>query len=188
VPEETDLWHALLSAGDGAATEAEYEHGYRREIRTDLQRYVTFELASERYAIVIDRIVEISRRFATTRVPRTCNFVLGIGNVRGQVMPVIDLVARLALGHAGDDRHSRTLIAEHAGELHGLVVDRVHDVVSIAPEDLEDAPGGLGRTRADFIAALGRVDGAIVIVLDLDAVLDPHEFVLARFRREEAET
>lgn len=185
--DDKDLWQALLSTGEGMATEAEYEHGYRREIRTDLRRYVTFELAGERYALAIERIVEISRRFSTTSVPRTSEFVLGIGNVRGQVMPVLDLCKRLALGEAGDDRHARTLIVDYRDEMHGLVVDRVHEVVSIAPEELEDAPGGIGRTRADFIEALGRVGKALVIVLDLDTVLDAREFVQARYRQEAAE-
>jgi purine-binding chemotaxis protein CheW len=182
--EREDLWQALLRTGESVASESEYEHGYRREIRTDLRRYVTFTVADEIYGLPIEQIVEIATRFETTMVPRTAAFVLGVGNVRGQVMPIIDLPARLALGRARDDRSTRVLIVRHQNEAHGLVVDRVLDVVSMAPEELEDAPGGIGATRADFIAALGRHEGQLVIVLDLDTVLDEYEFILPRFRGE----
>jgi purine-binding chemotaxis protein CheW len=181
--EDEDLWQALLRSGQDLATEADYEHGYKREVRQDLARYVTFRLGRETYGLPIQDIVEISKLFPTTPVPRTAAFLLGIGNVRGSVMPVIDLATRLNLVRSGLSRATRVLIVKHRDDVYGLVVDEVLEVVPIPPEHLEDAPGGIGSTRAEFIRALGRNEGHIVIIVNLDAVLDARHFVVERYRR-----
>ena len=182
--DEGDLWQALLHTGERFATDAEYEHGYRREIRNDLRRYVTFMLGDETYGLPIEQVVEIATHFDTTPVPRTANFVLGIGNVRGLVMPVLDLNLRLRLERKVDRSNARILIVRHEDDSYGLVVDRVLEVISLPPEDMEETPGGIGSTRADFIAAIGRRKDELIIVLDIDTVLDEREFILPAYRRE----
>ena len=169
--ERNDLWQALLSTGHELATESDYEHGYRRELRSDMSRYVTFNIGREVYGLPIDNIVEIAKVFATTLVPRTPEFLVGIGNVRGTVMPVIDLPMRLRLGRCLESNEARVLIVRHADETFALTVDRVLEVLPLAPESLEETPGGLGSQRAEFIHAIGRDQGRLIIVLDLDAVL-----------------
>jgi purine-binding chemotaxis protein CheW len=180
--ESEDLWQALLRTGQDVATDADYEHGYKREVRQDLARYVTFRLGRETYGLPIQQIVEISKTFATTPVPRTAPFVRGIGNVRGSIIPVVDLAERLRMPGSETSRSTRVLIVRHAEESYGLLVDEVMEVISIPPERLEDAPGGIGSTRADYILALGRHDGGLVIVLNLATVADPAQFVLEQFR------
>ena len=184
--EEEDLWQALLRSGQELATEADYEHGYKREVRQDLARYVTFRIGVETYGLPITQIVEISKVFPTTPVPRTAKFLIGIGNVRGSVMPVVDLPTRLALTRSGISRSTRVLIVNHEEELYGLVVDEVMEVIPIPPERLEEAPGGIGQTRAEFIQALGRHQGQIVIILNLDTVVDAQDFLEDSYRKEEA--
>ncbi len=181
--EDEDLWQALLRSGQDVATEADYEHGYKREVRQDLTRYVTFRMGQETYGLPIQQIVEISKVFATTPVPRTAGFLIGIGNVRGSVIPVLDLRARLSLPRGKMSRATRVLIVRDRSDLYGLVVDEVMEVVPIPPEHLEEAPGGIGATRAEYILALGRYEGAIIIVLDLGTVVNADEFVLPRYRR-----
>src|SRR5687767_4866426 len=128
--EPADLWHALARSGESVATEEDYEHGYKREVRQDLERYVAFRVGVERYALSIGQIGEISKVFDVTPVPRTADFVLGIGNVRGVVIPVLDLAVRLRLPvHGGPRPAARTLIVRHNDELYGLLVDEVLDVV-----------------------------------------------------------
>jgi purine-binding chemotaxis protein CheW len=153
-------------------------------MRSDLLRYVTFMLGDEIYGLPIEQIVEISTAFPTTPVPRTSGFVLGIGNMRGSVMPVIDLAARLSLGTVVRSRETRVLIVRHDEEPHGIVVDRVLEVISLPPEDMENTPGGIGSTRADFILGLGRHRRRLIIILDLATVLNERDFLQARFRRE----
>ncbi len=175
--ESEDLWQALLHTGTGVATEEDYEHGYQREMRRDLRQYVAFRVADEVYGLPIDAIDEIAKVFDTTPVPRTADFVLGIGNVRGNVIPVIDLPTRLRLSGSERSRATRVLIVRHLGELYGIVVDSVSQVVPIPPENLEDAPGAIGGTRAEYIAALARHGGHLVIILNLDTLLDADDFV-----------
>jgi purine-binding chemotaxis protein CheW len=175
--ERDDVWQALARSGEPVATEEAYEHGYQREVRKDLRKYVAFRVSNEVYALPIDELHEISMLIATTPVPGTAEFVLGIGNVRGDVIPIVDLPTRLGLHVRERSRSTRVLIVKHEGERYGLVVDEVLEVVSLAPEELEDAPGAISGPRSEFIAALGRYRGDILIVLDLAPMLDPREFV-----------
>ncbi len=180
--ERDEVWQALLRSGEQVATDTDYEHGYKREVRSDLTRYVTFRIHDEVYGLPITSVVEIAKPFVTTPVPRTREWVLGIGNVRGTVIPVLELSHRLRMPTAASTRATRVLVVEVDGEMYGLRVDEVLEVVAFAPEELEDAPGGIGSTRADFIAALGRRKKKIVIVLSLEDVVDPKEMVDPRFR------
>ncbi|MEZ4427603.1 MAG: chemotaxis protein CheW [Nannocystaceae bacterium] len=175
--EKDDLWQALLRTGEAVASEEDYEHGYKREVRQDLRQYVAFRVAAESYAVSIQDVEEISKLFETTPVPRTAAFLLGIGNVRGRIMPVVDLAHRLGLGEAEFGRAARVLIVERGDEPYGLVVDEVYGVVRIPPESMEERPGAIGGTRADYIRALGRFESKIIIILELAEVLEPQDFV-----------
>jgi len=198
--EREDLWTALLRSGEAIATDEDYEHGYKREVPQDLQQYVTFRVAGEIYGLPIHEIEEISKVFATTHVPRTADFLVGIGNVRGRIMPVVDLAKRLRLRSIERGRSARVLIVQLNDEPYGLVVDAVIDVTRIPPDKIEDKPGGITGARAEYIRGLGRRKGSgprlpgvegraseaaedIVIILNLVTLLDPRDFV--RFGGEE---
>jgi purine-binding chemotaxis protein CheW len=181
--ESGDLWQALMRSGEAVATEEDYEHGYKRELRGDLNQYVAFRISGEMHALQIADIAEIAKPFDTTPVPRTATFVLGIGNVRGIVLPVIDLPRRLQLRPVQESRATRVLIVRHEGELYGLVVDEVRGVVSLAPEELEEAPGAIAGTRGEFIEALARQDGEIMVILDLATVLRTADFLGATVQK-----
>ena len=178
-----DIWDQFSHGAEPLATEEDYEHGYARVVRVDLQQHVVFRVGDETYGIPIAQIGEISKPMYTTAVPRTADFVLGIGNVRGVVIPIVDLATRLRLGRCKMAREARVLIVRHAGEQTGLLVDQVNGVMSIAPENLEEAPGALAGARGDFIRALARWEGRIIIILDLGTVLAPSEFLAPGVRR-----
>lgn len=163
--ESDDLWSALARGGESVATEEDYEHGYKGEVRGDLQQYVSFRVSGESYGLSIPQISEISMLFDTTPVPRTAEFVVGIGNVRGSVIPIIDLALRLRITPQPRGGTTRVLIVRHDDELYGLIVDGVLGVVTIAPEDLEEAPGAIAGSRGEYIRALTRLDDDILIVL-----------------------
>lgn len=179
--ERDDLWQALLRSGEPVAADEDYEHSYKREVRHDLQQYVAFRVSGEVYGLAIHEIEEISKVFLTTHVPRTADFLLGIGNVRGRIMPVIDLARRLRLREFQRGRAARVLIVNFNEEPYGMVVDEVIDVIRIPPEAMEEKPGGITGQRAEFIRALGRhgPDHArvIVIILNLAALLDAKDFI-----------
>ncbi len=176
-PRSEDLWQSLVRVGEPLATEEDYEHGYAREVRQDLQRYLAFRVSGETYGLPIAELGEITKPFDTTPVPRTAEFVIGIGNVRGSVIPIVDLAKRLRLAAQPLTGLARVLIVHRAGEPYGLLVDAVKEVVQIAPEALEAPPGAIAGARGAFIAALARHAGEIVIVLDLDTLLEPRDFV-----------
>jgi len=178
-----DIWDQFGQVGEPLATEEDYEHGYARVVRVDLQQHVVFRVGDETYGIPIAQIGEISKPMFTTPVPRTADFVLGIGNVRGVVIPIVDLATRLRLGECALAREARVLIVRHAGEQTGLLVDEVIGVMSIAPENLEEAPGAITGARGDFIRALARWEGRIIIILDLGTVLAPADFLAPGVRR-----
>lgn len=178
-----DMWQALSRGGEVVASEEDYEHGYKREVRQDLQQYVAFRVAGENYGVPIAEISEISKPFETTPVPRTAPFVLGIGNVRGIVLPVVDLALRLGLESSAERAVTgRILIVRRHDDLYGMLVDGVHSVVTVAPEELEEAPGAIAGPRGEYIKALGRFEGDILIMLDLAPLLDPRDFVAASLR------
>lgn len=180
--EREDMWQALLRSGETLATDEDYEHGYKRDVPQDLQQYVSFRVSGEIYGLPIHEIEEISKVFATTHVPRTAEFLLGIGNVRGRIMPVVDLARRLRLRVAERGRAARVLIVQYHDEPYGLVVDAVLDVIRIPPNKIEDKPGGITGARAEYIRGLGRTSddekAAIVIILNLATLLDAKDFVL----------
>jgi len=179
--EKDDLWQALLRGGETVATDEDYEHGYKREVPQDLQQYVTFRVSNEVYGLPIHEIAEISKVFATTHVPRTAEFLVGIGNVRGRIMPVVDLAKRLRLRVAERGRAARVLIVRLHDEPYGLIVDAVLDVIRIPPDKIEDKPGGITGARAEYIRGLGRTgvdDKDIIIILNLPTLLDAKDFVL----------
>jgi len=178
-----DLWQALLDEGETLASEEDYEHGYKRELRQDLRQLIWFMVGEESYGLGIEDIEEISKPFVATPVPRTAEFVLGIGNVRGNVIPLVDLGRRLRLGRVNPNRRpARVLIVRHHNERYGLLVDGVRGVVQVAPEHMEEAPGAIGDARAEFIQGLARTDETLLIVLELDSLLAAKDFIPPRYR------
>lgn len=172
-----DLWDALARSGESIGSEEDYEHGYTREVRQDLRRCLAFRTGGELYGLPIGELAEIAKPMATTPVPRTTDFVIGIGNMRGNVIPIVDLARRLRLVVKPVGPTSRVLIVRCDNESYGLLVDEVHDVLSIAPEAFEPPPGALAGTRAGFIAALARLGTEILIILDLASLLNGDDFV-----------
>jgi purine-binding chemotaxis protein CheW len=142
-------------------------------------QYLTFVAAEHTYAISIAAIKEIIEYPSITTIPLMPAFIRGVINLRGSVVPVIDLAARL--GHPLPPTSRRTCIV--IVEMHheedrfdmGLVVDGVSEVLEIASKDLEPPPSFGARIRADFIQAMARVHGHFVIVMCLEQVLSIEE-------------
>ncbi len=144
-------------------------------IMVDAQ-YLTFSVANDTYALAIEGIKEIIELSQMTVVPMMPTYVRGVINLRGAVVPVIDLAARFGQPPAELGRRSCVVILEiegHDGErqVFGLLVDAVCAVLDIAAEHMEPAPAFGARIRADFIAGMARLDARFVIVLNANRVL-----------------
>ncbi len=142
-------------------------------------QYLTFMLGGEMFAIGILAIKEIIEFHGVTTVPMMPPCVRGVINLRGAVVPVMDLAARF--GRTPAEVTKRTCIVivevEAEGERHdvGVVVDAVSEVIDIAAADIEPPPSFGARIRTDFIQGMGKVRGKFVILLDADRVLSIDE-------------
>jgi purine-binding chemotaxis protein CheW len=138
-------------------------------------QYLTFMLNSEIFALGILGIKEIIEYGGLTSVPMMPECIRGVINLRGAVVPVVDLAARFGRDSAQITKRSCIVIVEleQDGEWQtiGVLVDAVNAVIEIASQDIEPAPNFGSRIRADFIAGMGKVAGKFVILLNIDAVL-----------------
>jgi len=157
-----------------ASALAESDTAGRRNARRG-GKFLTFFLAGEEYGIAILKVHEIIGMMAITSVPRTPSFIRGVINLRGKLIPIIDL--RLKFVMASQDQTSETciIVVHVCGIEVGIVVDRVSEVLNIAGEDIEDAPSFGADVNTDYILGIGKSQGKVKILLDIDRVLSDQE-------------
>lgn len=142
-------------------------------------KYLTFTLADEEYGIGILKIKEIIGMMTVTTVPQTPEFVKGVINLRGKVIPVIDL--RLRFGMESMDYTERTciIVVEIDGTVGtvqiGIVVDSVSEVLNIKSDEIEDTPTFGARLNTDYILGMAKMGGGVKILLDINRVLKAEE-------------
>jgi len=142
-------------------------------------KYLTFSMADEEYGIGIRHIKEIIGMMSITTVPQTPEFVKGVINLRGKVIPVIDL--RLRFGMDSIDYTERTciIVVEIQGQsgtvMIGIVVDSVSEVLNINGEDIEEAPTFGTSLNIDYILGMAKMEGGVKILLDINRVLSTDE-------------
>ena len=142
-------------------------------------KYLTFMLASEDYGIGILKIKEIIGMMPITSVPQTPSFVKGVVNLRGKVIPVVDL--RLKFGMSAIDYTERTciIVVEISGQAGaikiGVVVDAVSEVLNIKGEDIENTPAFRTSVNIDYILGMAKMGGSVKILLDIDKVLNTQD-------------
>ena len=145
-------------------------------------KYLIFHLGGEEFGARILKVREIIGLQDITVVPRTPSYVKGVINLRGKVIPVIDL--RLKFGMPEADYTQRTcIIVVHAQVedntvLTGVVVDGVSEVLSIAAADIEDTPDFGGQAQAAYLLGMAKIKGKVKILLDIDQVLASRELIL----------
>ena len=145
-------------------------------------KYLTFTLAEEEYGIGILKIKEIIGMMAITTVPQTPKFVKGVINLRGKVIPVIDL--RLRFGMESIDYTERTciIVVEFDGTSGtvqiGIVVDAVSEVLNISGKDIECTPTFGTKLDTNYILGMAKMEGGVKILLDIDRVLNGKEISL----------
>ena len=138
-------------------------------------QYLTFMLAQEQFAIGILGIKEIIEYHGVTEVPMMPACIRGVINLRGAVVPVMDLLARFGRPSSEATKRTCVVIVEIDGaaerQVVGLVVDAVNEVLDIAAADIEPAPSFGARVRSDFLHGVGKVRGKFVLLLDVDRAL-----------------
>ena len=138
------------------------------------QQFVTFRLGDGEFGIPIAKIQEIDRSSKMTRVPRTADYVDGITNLRGEVVPVINARKRFNLPQKEADERTRVIIMELGGVKTGLLVDSVREVLNLATKDISAPPTSLSTTiDRQYISGIGKVDGdkRMIVLLDVEKIL-----------------
>ncbi|MDD5435002.1 MAG: chemotaxis protein CheW [Nitrospira sp.] len=139
-------------------------------IENNLQ-VVTFRVGNEDYGIHIMRVQEIIRVIDAVKVPKAPSYVDGVVNLRGKIIPIIDLRKRMGKNVTSITEDSRIIIVDAGGRLAGLEVDLVVDVVILNRDYIEPCPSIGSSKRSDYITGVGKQDGRLITVLNLDNLL-----------------
>ena len=143
------------------------------------EKFLSFISFQEVYAVSISRIKEIIEYEVITHVPLAPDYIRGVINLRGRVVPVVDLSSRLGMQRSEVGKRSCIVIFEvmFGGDSLdiGLAVDAVNEVLDVAQEDLEDVPSFGSNIREDFIEAMAHIDDNFIVLLDIDRVLSVEE-------------
>ncbi|MEO7424854.1 MAG: chemotaxis protein CheW [Fibrobacteria bacterium] len=142
-------------------------------------KYLTFNLGKEVYGIEILKVQEIIGMMSVTRVPKTPEFVRGVVNLRGKVIPVIDLRLKFALEGKEDTDRTCIIVVQVAlngiAVVMGLIVDEVSEVLNVLADQIEASPSFGTKVNTDFILGMGKVGQKVVMLLDADKVLSEDE-------------
>ncbi len=145
-------------------------------------KYLTFALAEEEYGIGILKIKEIIGMMPITTVPQTPEFVKGVINLRGKVIPVMDLRLRFGLDSIDYDERTCIIVVEVTGSSGvvqiGTVVDTVSEVLNIKGEEIEDTPAFGTKLDTEYILGMAKMEGGVKILLDIDQVLNADEIAI----------
>ncbi len=142
-------------------------------------KYLTFSLGEEEYGIGILKVKEIIGMMRITPIPQTPEYVKGVINLRGKVIPVLDLRLRFGICAVAYTERTCIVVVDTASESErhhiGIVVDSVSEVINIRSADIEDTPAFGAEVDTEYILGMAKTGGGIKILLDIDRVLNPEE-------------
>lgn len=141
--------------------------------KTDItgQEYLAFTLGKEEYGIDILKVQEIRGYETVTRIANAPDFIKGVVNLRGIIVPIVDMRIKFHLGEPTYDQFTVVIILNIAGRVIGTVVDSVSDVISLTPVQVRPAPDFSGSFDTKYILGLATVDGRMMIVTDIERLM-----------------
>ncbi|MDD4803250.1 MAG: chemotaxis protein CheW [Syntrophomonas sp.] len=141
------------------------------EIYTDKIQVVAFQLGNEEYAVDILKVQEINRLMNITRVPRAGEFIEGVINLRGNIIPVINLYKKFNLVSLGEDDDKRIIVFQFEELKAGIIVDKVSEVLQIDINNIEETAKVYTSIDAEIIRGVAKVDNRLLILLDIEKLL-----------------
>jgi purine-binding chemotaxis protein CheW len=149
---------------------------------TDTRQYLSFKLDEEEFALDISKVREVLDFTKITKVPQTPSFMRGVINLRGAVVPVVDLNKKFGIKDTEKTVNTRIIIGEVDIEgdniVLGVLADSVHEVMELEPEHIEPAPKIGTRLNTDFLKGMGKRDEEFVMILDIDKVFSADDLVI----------
>lgn len=133
---------------------------------------VAFRLGKEEYAVDILNVQEINRLLSITRVPRAAKHIEGVVNLRGNIIPIINLHTRFNLQASGDQEDKRIIVFQFDDIKTGIIVDEVSEVLSLSKSDIEETSNVYNSISADLIKGIARVDDRLFLLLDILKILE----------------
>lgn len=140
-----------------------------------LVQVVSFRLGTEEYGVDISQVQEIIRMVEITHVPRAPHFMEGVINLRGQLIPIIDLRTRFGMQRTAHTKSTRIVVTEIGSKKVGIVVDSVSEVLNIPIEQVEEAPEMIAGVGTEYIQGVGKFNDRLIILLDLTMVMSGEE-------------
>lgn len=148
---------------------------YEEEEDTLLNKYLTFHLAEEDYAVAIEFVIDIIGIQRITNIPDTEKFVKGVINLRGKVIPVIDVRLRFRMKEKEYGNRTCIIIVNIKETAVGLIVDQVSEVLDIMPDKIDPPPTTGKKTKSKFIQGMGKVGDSVKIILNIEKLLFEEE-------------
>ena len=154
---------------------ADAKEDRKQQLSGEVVQVVSFALGSEEYGVDISQVQEIIRMVEITHVPRAPHFMEGVINLRGQLIPIIDLRTRFGMQRINATKSTRIVVTEIGSKRVGIVVDSVSEVINIPIENVEDAPEMIAGVGTEYIQGVGKIDDRLIIMLDLTMVMSGEE-------------
>lgn len=140
--------------------------------------FLTFRLGGEEYGMDILKVKEIRGHDPVTRIANSPAFIRGVINLRGTIVPIVDLRSKFNLGQAEDQKQSVVIILNVAQRVVGIVVDAVSDVIALTADQIKPAPDFGGSLSTDYIRGLGSVDERMLILVDIERLMTSEDMSL----------
>lgn len=142
---------------------------------SELLQLVSFKIGGEEFGIDILKVQEINRMMQITKVPNAPHFVEGVVNLRGRIIPVVNLRTRLNMEKIDEDNRTRIIVVDLTGITIGFVVDEVNEVLRIPKSITEPPPAMVAGIDSDYITAVGKLEDRLLILLDLEKIFSVEE-------------
>lgn len=142
------------------------------------QEYLAFKLGKEEYGIDILKVQEIRGYETVTRIANAPDFIKGVVNLRGIIVPIVDMRIKFNLGEPTYDQFTVVIILNIGGRIVGMVVDSVSDVTTLSPEQIRPAPEMGTALNTDYLVGLGTIDQRMLILVDIDKLMSSAEMGL----------
>ena len=156
----------------------------KRENIAKTTQYLTFKLDDEIFALEVCRVREVLDLSTITKVPKTPDFMKGVINVRGSVVPVINLRLKFGMSEIDSTVDTRIVVMElsvdEENTVLGAIADSVHEVMDLDPDQIEDPPKIGSRWRTEFIKGIGKRDDEFIIILDIERLFSTDEIAIVQ--------
>ena len=147
----------------------------KQHLSGELLQVVSFRLGNEEYGVDISQVQEIIRMVEITHVPRAPHFMEGVINLRGQLIPIIDLRTRFSMPRSEHTKSTRIVVTDIGSKRVCIVVDGVSEVLNIPIEQVEAAPDMIAGVGTEYIQGVGKINDRLIILLDLKMVVTGEE-------------